>query len=560
MAELCGNGWSVLLGRGLAIERTCLLAIVLGSSLASLSGCTTRLVFYNHHHGAGAAGVCDGGAAGAIDVATGGRSNSTQAGGMSGDVDKVPTSEGDDGGRADSGGASPDASGGKGLDGAGGSGANSDGVGASSGQEAGGSGDLGERCAVLDAPSHGKVTVASRSPGGVATYSCDEGYEINGSPMRTCRSTGTWSDTEPACVANCVYFGGCAEIAAHAYFTCTTHGGGPYCWGSNGSSFGSSSSLGVGQTYDQLPQSEVPLPLLSLGQVDVLSTGADSHHACAIAKGSVRCWGDNGAGQLGDGTSASRNAPVQVVGLNAGVVDIVTGALHSCALVNQQVTCWGDNTNGQLGVASTQLRPIALTLVGAQAIAAGARHSCALVEGDVWCWGANNAGQLGNDSTEDSSSPVKVSDIGVRVEGITAGGDHTCALAVGQVWCWGANDTGQVGDGTTHERHTPAVVLGLVGDVKSVKAGAAHTCAVAGNSAWCWGSNYYGQLGDNSTTDSWSPVKVELGATPRAIAAGGKFSCARTEIGDQCWGDNGDGQLGDNSIDPSSVPVLVSYP
>ena len=107
------------------------------------------------------------------------------------------------------------------------------------------------------------------------------------------------------------------SIAAHLYDTCATVGGVAKCWGSNGSGRGRGSSLGVGQSYSQTPYSAVPLTLSSLGtNVAALSIGPDSYHACALANGGVMCWGDNGSGQLGDGTTVASDAPLQVVGLH----------------------------------------------------------------------------------------------------------------------------------------------------------------------------------------------------------------------------------------------------
>jgi alpha-tubulin suppressor-like RCC1 family protein len=116
------------------------------------------------------------------------------------------------------------------------------------------------------------------------------------------------------------------------------------------------------------------------------------------------CWGDNGSGQLGDGTTSASDAPVQVVGITSGAAAVATGDSHSCAIVDGQVLCWGDNSSGQLGVSGSTV-PLSGTV---QAIALGAFHSCALVSGAVWCWGSNSNGQLGNNSTGASSDVVRV--------------------------------------------------------------------------------------------------------------------------------------------------------
>lgn len=89
------------------------------------------------------------------------------------------------------------------------------------------------------------------------------------------------------------------------------------------------------------------------------------YHACALLNDrSVRCWGGNAFGQLGDGTTTDRDAPVRVEGLPPAA-QIVAGARHTCARsVEGRVLCWGANGDGQLGDGTTDARsrPVAVTL------------------------------------------------------------------------------------------------------------------------------------------------------------------------------------------------------
>ena len=122
---------------------------------------------------------------------------------------------------------------------------------------------------------------------------------------------------------------------------------------------------------------------------------------------------------------------------------IVGGESHSCALLaNGTVKCWGDNFYGQLGngTDTPSISPVAVTgLANVVAIASGAWHSCALLaDGSARCWGYNNDGELGHGSGPHSSTPVVVSGL-VNATAITGGAAHTCALlATGTVKCWGA--------------------------------------------------------------------------------------------------------------------------
>lgn len=410
----------------------------------------------------------------------------------------------------------------------------------------------------------GKICVS-----GTCGASCDVGGTIYstgalnpGNGCQSCNpsfSTSTWYQVPSDC----------ATIAAHDSFTCATSSGGAKCWGSNGVDSGGrgvsySGLLGIGQSFSQTPYSATPVGVSGLGAgVAAVSTGGTSDHACAVSAGGVLCWGYNGSGQVGDGTTTDRNAPVPVTGLTSGVRGVATGWRHSCALLNGQVQCWGDNGFGQIGndpsTTTESAVPVAVTLSGnIEAIALGANHSCALVSGSVWCWGDNLFGMLGNNSTTDSYLPVQTVGLGSSVQAIAAGSLHTCALVNGGVLCWGSNTNGRIGDGTSTDRSTPVQVQGLASGVQAIAVGDSHTCALVNGGVWCWGWNGLGQLGDNTTTDRPAPVAVQgLGSGVQAITAGYKHSCALTSAGAKCWGDNSSGQLGNNSTTSSLTPVSV---
>lgn len=174
-------------------------------------------------------------------------------------------------------------------------------------------------------------------------------------------------------------------------------------------------------------------------------------------------------------------------------------------------------------------------------------------------WGRNSQGQLGNGTTNDSSTPVDVSDL-AGIATVGAGGEHSlAALSDGTAWAWGQNANGQLGDGTLTDRTTPVQVSGLSGIIE-VDGGLAHSLALRDDgTVWAWGLNQNGQLGNGTTTDSTTPVQTSGLSGVVAIAAGGDHSIALKSDGTVwAWGKNSDGQLGDGSKKKSSVPVQVS--
>lgn len=336
------------------------------------------------------------------------------------------------------------------------------------------------------------------------------------------------------------------------------------CWGSN--TFG---ALGNGTLVD----SNVPTLITGLLATQLSAGGT---HSCAVtlANGDVDCWGYNAYGQLGDGSVNDSAVPVQVAGIS-GVTAVSAGEAHSCALVGSPgiVRCWGYNGDGRLGDGTTNDSSIPVTVSGitnAVAIAAGSSHACALLAtGEVRCWGSNTRKQLGNPalSADFSAMPVSVGDtVQNGVSGLVAKGNHSCGVnAAAEVLCWGSNDDGELGNGTRLASAQPVTVTGLSG-ITAVGAGYSHGCAIRSDgSVRCWGRGSNGELGNGvaETAPDFvyaKPISHAFDAIGSVshFSAGVNHACAVIGGAVYCTGLNEHGQLGNGLLQASATPVQVA--
>ena len=288
-------------------------------------------------------------------------------------------------------------------------------------------------------------------------------------------------------------------------------GGALYAWGFDGQH-----QLGDGMTAEH----DVPFAVPG-APGDLVAVGAGARGSCALhADGTVSCWGCTG--YLTNSAAAPHcstiDAMLTAVPLPMAARALAVGGQHACALLaDGSVWCAGRDDHGQLGDGSTTSTLAAVQvsgLTGATAVTAGRRHSCAIAGGLAYCWGSNDGGQIGDGTMTDRPTPVQIAGL-TGVTAISAGGHHTCALAGGTPYCWGADDYGQIGNGASGTNVlAPMPVVGLTGPVVELRAGTRFTCARDGAGVECWGWNVHGTLGWATATDMLPhplPMAVPLG-------------------------------------------------
>lgn len=388
---------------------------------------------------------------------------------------------------------------------------------------------------------------------------------------------------------------GATAISAGLQTSCAILIGGDLkCWGNN-----TSGQLGLGDSAtrgDAFKSMENLRPVdLGVGRT-ALSVSVGISHVCAVLDDhSVKCWGDNSSGALGqDGTTdigrhaANEVAATPAVNLGTGrtALAVGTGFDFSCALLdNHTVKCWGLNANGQLGQGNTanvgektgQMAKLAAVNLGtgrtALAIAVGQAHACALLDDHtVKCWGSGGFGALGQGNANDvgkaagdmaALAPIDLGG-GHTALAIGAGDDHTCALLDNHALkCWGldldgalgqAATDGFVGDEPGEVAALPAIDFGAGRSVAALGSGQIHSCAILDDATLrCWGRGDQGQLGQGNTSNITSPAgtpAVSLGTGRHAVsvAAGNPFTCALLDNASvKCWGNGNVGELGQNN-------------
>ena len=343
-------------------------------------------------------------------------------------------------------------------------------------------------------------------------------------------------------------------------------------------------------------------------------------HTLAINDaGELYTWGRNTKGQLGIGSTESKNAPTQV-GTATNWTAVAGGEVHSLALKRDgTLYAWGSNDDNQLGsgMATGTNTPVQVgTDTDWRAIYAGKSTSFAIKnDNTLYAWGLN-AGQYGDGTTTGASKPRKVSSdtdwkalglgvnfsvLGLKSDGtlygsgyntnkqlgigtaaqtatftrestgaanwktISAGQDHSLAINdAGELYAWGNNSNGQLGMGTSGSSIDTPTKVNTATDWAAIVGGAFYSLILKKDgSLYAWGLNINGRLGDGTTTNRTSPTKIGNATDWTTIvgSSGSAHSLALKKDGTlYAWGRNNHGQLGDNTTEDKNTPTLIPHP
>ncbi len=382
----------------------------------------------------------------------------------------------------------------------------------------------------------------------------------------------------------------------------------------------SQGQLGIGSTTHTGTSGTMPWTDLGSNRtVSQLSTGKNFN--CAIIDdGDVKCWGYNGYGNLGLGSTTTWGDGPSEMGdslptltLGQPAVDVSAGYDHACAvLLDGTLKCWGHNNYGQLGLGhtGTMTSPTTVYLgtgMVAKDVEAGTQETCVvMVSGQVKCWGRDHSGVLGNPGSGQYSDYFgnEPGETGDALPFIDFGPDRTavslslnsytaCAtLTDATTVCWGEGNQGQLGiqssssvggnsdldgDGFADDMGEQLVDVRLLNSSSwqpsyqvdpvaqvSVGSGTNFACAVgiSGN-VWCWGADDYQVLGNGNSHGSYNAGRlVEMSPhSAEAVEAGGFSACMLTVSSKvMCWGYSRYGQLKDTSSQEQIPrPILTDF-
>ncbi|HUA12238.1 MAG TPA: hypothetical protein VMA83_09555 [Solirubrobacteraceae bacterium] len=341
-----------------------------------------------------------------------------------------------------------------------------------------------------------------------------------------------------------------------------------YCWGED--SFG---QLGNGKVEEDVLR---PTEVTGVEHATQVSVG--QHDACAVlSDGHVDCWGENARGQVGDEMKENGDisTPVEVKNLEKAL-EVQVGWTFACARIEGgTVKCWGENQKGNVGdgeVTVAVLKPTEAKVSEVVKLDSYFKHSCAiLTSGALKCWGYDFYDELGNVEEKNLAVDTPAEAIYTKhVTSVSLGHYTSCAVEGGKVPCWGNEEHGMLGDGKQgtyeHIEYEPIDATGIT-TAEEVALGYEDACVrLTSGHVDCWGVNNEGAVGNGEGGFGKYPVDeptevVNLSEAVQ-ISAGDETECAVVKTGHvYCWGLDERGQVGnEKSGDEGGSPRGVYEP
>jgi alpha-tubulin suppressor-like RCC1 family protein len=314
-----------------------------------------------------------------------------------------------------------------------------------------------------------------------------------------------------------------------------------YCWGDNGGG-----SLGDGTTTTRLRPTQVGTA------TDWLDVSVRFGTTCGIrGDHSLWCWGSGGLGQLGDGLAMTEHSPTKVSS-TMGWSHVSVGQSAVCGIHDDgSLACWGfDRISG-----ATRAMPVAVdantdwTQIAVDRVQCGIRAG-----GALYCWGKSAAGELGLDTVTLQATPARV---GTDTwKDVRVGNFNTCAIrSDNTLWCWGTQPALK----TSLQYGATPVQIGVDSDWQAISVGRDTVLGVrASGMAYAWGNNNGGAVGQMQDTEFQYPTPVSGSITAwTEVSTDAYNACGVAGGAGYCWGAVLDGNIGNGVTANLYVPTRI---
>ena len=372
--------------------------------------------------------------------------------------------------------------------------------------------------------------------------------------------------TDAQCASNVCDLGcaGTQRLDIGRDVACGVGTSGAYCWGEENDAVASSVGNALGTSGNASFASPTPVSGTA-GATQVSVSPIDSASCARLADGTLRCWGTNFSGELGDGTATPNSSVVPVTGVG-NALEVVVGEDYVCARTREgRVHCWGWRGQGRLGIGGDYsdegiLPPTELDLVGIVELASAAWTTCGRrYDGAVFCWGGETTGATGP-ATLPAQVPLPGPALRLRGGGDLGRDERTtlCAETAGGWYCWGGSASGSLGSGLASAAAQPVAVTAFGSDVVDLGPHGEVGCAAhADGTVSCVGREDYALLSTPFETGDAVTAPVTIGGISGAtgVHCGHRLCCATLPDRYRCWGLPSGAPYGDGLARDGSAPA-----